>query len=728
MKTVKGKYGIEYLDIPVSFDIETSNFYEYKGMQIDDKEICNPDGSIKNIYKKYVEARASMWGWSLCIGEPVDKNCCIGRTWEEFTDLLKRMKEKWNLSPKRRLIIYVHNLGFDMCFFQYWLDWTGQQVSRGNARPIYAVSKDGFEFRCSWALTNCKLEDVQLYKPEHKDIKKLVGTIDYNLIRNSETVLTDQEKSYMRADVKVINALIIEEREIYGSVAAIPLTMAAKTRKYMDEHLLDDPKMQEWMENSTIDAKRYEMLRDVYNGGYIDSSPLYTATYSKDVNHIDLKSEYPSTLIYEKFPFGRGEYIGCPKDEKEFKYIIDNKCCIFKVKIYGIKSKNPNSMPLRLDKAKGRRFEYPVEKDGKILSAEIAELTVNEVQFKYLWKYYDWKTFQIKDMIVYDKRFLPSAFVRCVLELFQNKENATGKIAELAKILINAIYGCCSMDINKKKYKVTDTCWTETNYGLDKAILKYNDQLRRHEKWTDMKIGIWCASYSARNLLYGIEQMGSDYISANTDSIFYVNDHDDYINKYNEQIVKKANRVAHGLSIPVDRFIGKNGVYLGQWKKEDFDFVAQKTAICRMKALSGQRYIIEEKLAPEALKKALNDEDQKRRIYDTDKILHWTVSGPGEKKGCAEFLVQKSINEGVDPFELFDEDLQIPAESAKRPQHTKQIDRGEFRGRLTDYTGHTADYYERSFIHIGRGAFNLSERDQAIDDIIDGWQIDKKGA
>ena len=53
MKTVKGKYGIEYLDIPVSFDIETSNFYEYKGMQIDDKEICNPDGSIKNIYKKY---------------------------------------------------------------------------------------------------------------------------------------------------------------------------------------------------------------------------------------------------------------------------------------------------------------------------------------------------------------------------------------------------------------------------------------------------------------------------------------------------------------------------------------------------------------------------------------------------------------------------------------------------------------------------------------------------
>ena len=91
-------------------------------------------------------------------------------------------------------------------------------------------------------------------------------------------------------------------------------------------------------------------------------------------------------------------------------------------------------------------------------------------------------------------------------------------------------------------------------------------------------------------------------------------------------------------------------------------------------------------------------------------------------------MVQKSINEGVDPFELFDEDLQIPAESAKRPQHTKQIDRGEFRGRLTDYTGHTADYYERSFIHIGRGAFNLSERDQAIDDIIDGWQIDKKGA
>lgn len=60
-------------------------------------------------------------------------------------------------------------------------------------KPIYGITENGIEFRCSYLLSGYSLaklgEQLHKYKCE-----KLVGDLDYSLLRHSKTPLT-QKKS-----------------------------------------------------------------------------------------------------------------------------------------------------------------------------------------------------------------------------------------------------------------------------------------------------------------------------------------------------------------------------------------------------------------------------------------------------------------------------------------------------------------------------------------------------
>ena len=98
-KTIRTNKKIEYYNIPCCFDIEASSFY--------DNFIVRPENK-----------RALMYAWVFGIGEYV----VMGRTWEEFIDLTNTVSEILNLGASgkyhRRIICYVHNLGYDFQFFR----------------------------------------------------------------------------------------------------------------------------------------------------------------------------------------------------------------------------------------------------------------------------------------------------------------------------------------------------------------------------------------------------------------------------------------------------------------------------------------------------------------------------------------------------------------------------------------------------------------------------------
>ena len=171
VKSTRRNDGV-YYDISVSFDTETTSMYQ---------------GMPK-------EKFSFMYVWQFGIGGYY----CYGRHWSEFIRLLLKLKEYGNLSTEKKLIIYIHNLSFEFQFFRKLIPWSSV-FAVDNREPVKALSSWGIEFRDSLILSGYKLANVAKNLTKH-DIPKMVGDLDYSLIRNTKTSFTDKELGYMLND------------------------------------------------------------------------------------------------------------------------------------------------------------------------------------------------------------------------------------------------------------------------------------------------------------------------------------------------------------------------------------------------------------------------------------------------------------------------------------------------------------------------------------------------
>lgn len=199
-----------FVNSPAAFDIETSSFYDH---------------DVKC---------AITYEWTFGIGYIKDGEFrrlkTYGRTWEQFKLLLGVVKEILGLYDKRRLVVYVHNLPYEWQFMRKHFSWT-KVFFIDQRKPVYAICDMGIEFRCSLKLSGKSLantaNDLLKYKAQ-----KMVGDLDYSLIRTPNTPLTQTELGYCEADVEVILCYIQEKIEQEGDITRIPLTKTGYVRRY----------------------------------------------------------------------------------------------------------------------------------------------------------------------------------------------------------------------------------------------------------------------------------------------------------------------------------------------------------------------------------------------------------------------------------------------------------------------------------------------------------------
>ena len=164
-----------FLNKPIAFDIETSS--------------------------TYVEGDKFAFMYCWCLN--VDGSIIRGRTWEEFQNIIKSW-EKYNFN----IIIYVHNLPYEFQFLRKLFNIT--DVFATDIRKVLKckISKNVI-LKDSLILSGMNLET--LAKNLTKPMKKLVGDLDYNLVRTPKTPLTDKEWSYLEEDVNIIVEYIREQ-------------------------------------------------------------------------------------------------------------------------------------------------------------------------------------------------------------------------------------------------------------------------------------------------------------------------------------------------------------------------------------------------------------------------------------------------------------------------------------------------------------------------------------
>lgn len=672
----KQKTNIEYYNIPVSFDIESSSWYD----ENDDKV-------------------ANMYIWQM------DFNgfCFYGRTWNEYIATLQEITEILELDYYHRIIIYVHNLAYEFQFMRKWLD-VDTVFSVGGRQAINVVTNNGIEFKCSYILSNKSLASVADDLYEHK-IEKLKGDLDYTLIRHSETPLTDEELGYCLNDVKILEYYIREKMKDDGDITKIKLTSTGYVRSYVRDHCLGNDitdrakrrkqnvkyrKLMRALQIQSVDE--FKQLLRAFMGGFTHANPIAVGRTWHNGDSIDFTSSYPAVMVCKYFPMSDAETIKI-RSKAEFLHNINHYCCMFDIEFHNLRSKidyeNYFSYSKGLFTKEERDTNNVQLSNGRVVSADMFRITLTELDYKIAEQCYDWDSVTIYNFRRYHRGYLPKEIVECVLKFYNDKttlKDVEGKERQYGegKSLLNAIYGMIVTSICKDLDIYVGGEWDVEKANIEEVMNEYNKDQNRFlfYPW-----GIWVTAHARANLWTGILEYKDDYLYSDTDSIKGINteSHRDYINRYNNNIDTMMKKALEYHGLPLDSYKPKTikGIEkpLGYWD-DDGHFDTFKT-------LGAKRYLTECK--------------GKYKL---------TTAGVN-KYNTRDYLVKKAEENKCTPFDLFKDDLVIPKEHAGKLCRT-YIDI-EQDGYVQDYLGNWGEYHELTTCHLSESDYHLSLSDDFID-------------
>ena len=668
---VKSSKKITYLNVSASFDIEVSSFYK--------------DG----------EKQACMYAFVFGI----NGKCIIGRTWDEFMYICNYISNRYMLDRTHRLIVYVHNLAYEFQFIQHLFHWE-QIFALEKREPVKCVTTIGIEFRCSYLLSGYSLAHVGKNLHRYK-IQKMVGDLDYSLIRHSKTKLTDKELGYILHDGLVVMAYIQEKIEDEGNITFLPLTKTGYVRKYCRKQCLssNNPKkrvhtfIQYRMLMSSMQIQsvfEYQQLKRAFQGGFTHANAIYSTHVIENVGSYDECSAYPYAMVSEQYPMGKGKIVEI-HSTKEFLSYLKYYCCLFDITFIDLESTTSIDHPISFSKI--RDTGHIITDNGRVVSGDKFTTTITEQDFLIYRKFYKWKQIRVKNMIIYKKGYLPTPFVKSILDLYIKKtelKGVEGKEVEYmnSKEQLNSCYGMCVTDICRDEIVYDENGeenWSSSQADIETELNKYNASKNRFlfYPW-----GVWVTAYARKNLFGAIYEFGTDYCYSDTDSVKGINvdKHIGWINAYNKRVYRKL-------------------VIAMEHHHLDLNYIAPKTKDGRVKVL-GQ-------FECDGVYKRFKTYGAKRYMYeDTDNNIKLVVSGLN-RQYAVPYLKEQARKQNKDIFDMFNEEMYIPREFTGKNIHT-YLDETQS-GIVTDYLGNEGTYFEYSSIHMEGCEYSMSLADDYID-------------
>lgn len=702
---------VRYLNCPAAFDIETTST-EIGGEKI-----------------------AFMYHWQFGINGAV----FMGRTWDEFVELIERIARFYYTSGTKRVVIFIENEAFEFQFMRKYFDWE-YVFSLDERRPVAALTTLGIEFRCSYILSGYSLEKIGENLMTYK-CKKLVGQYDYSKIRHCDTPLIQTELNYCEMDVRVVMAYIQEKIEEDGSIANLLLTKTSYVRQYVRRHTIynsDKTEAKEYkklVKRLTLEPDEYLLAHEAFTGGFTHGNPDYIDTtlevgkkingkVIKSLHSIDFTSSYPSSLIAFKYPMSKG-YKHDITSKKEFlKYYNSSKLVsIFKIRLINLQAKDnvpDNILSLSkcfTDEEHTIKMSHhdAITNNGRIVMAYTdVYTTITNVDFEALTYFYDFD-YEVTTMWTYKADYLPKPFIECILYFYKLKtalKNVPGMEAEYqwAKGMLNALFGMCVTDICRDDIIYNDLQeWDSEEHdfaGISTLIYDYNNSKTRFLSYL---WGVFCTAYSRANLYSGLLEFNEDYIYSDTDSIKCINieDHMTYFNNYNFWIVNCLENTLKHYNIdpaeisPLDK--KGNPHPMGVW-----DWETQNDPYLKFKSLGAKRYL----------------------TYQQKKGYSLTVAGLPKNTGELDdnnhmiTTIQKLVDhygeDGI--FDAFKNDLVVSPDETNKLLLTYVDEPCE--GGIVDYLGYVGHYSELSYVHMSKIGFEFS-RDKAFMDYLLGVKTER---
>lgn len=696
-----------YYNSPNSFDIETTSYIR------DDKKL------------------AFMYMWSFALEDYV----IVGRTWQEFIDVCSAITDSMVTYSRRRFVVYVHNLSFEFQWLRKWFEWE-KVFSLDRREPILAVTTTGIEFRCSYVLSGYALKDLPV-----KEHKKLVGAIDYGLVRHSETPLQKSELAYSIRDVQTVVEYIGNKITEDGNITKIPMTKTGYVRLACRRSCFGKGKHGEkydsyinMISKLTLFPEEYSMLKDGFQGGFTHANALYVRRCERGINgkhflenvgSFDITSDYPAEMVAENgFPMSKGKFYNNPS-RRLVKESIANYFCILDVSFYDLEDVVHIDNPISLSRCTDYSKKGVVLNNGRVVCAPYVRMTITHIDLEIINACYQYKRFIVHRLIRYKRGYLPKEFITQVLEFYKAKttlkglsgfDPVTGEDYERkymwGKENVNATFGCTVTDVCQPLIVYDNDAvkiWDEKEVNILETLKKYNSQKNRFlfYPW-----GVAITSFARRRLWGVILAVGWDYVYSDTDSVKILNPekHLHIFKKSDEIITRKLQKAIEHHGLTWDDVAPKNQKgepkQLGLWEWEH--------TYSKFRTCGAKRYICE---YDDALEVKRYDETGKQHIDKYNLTL--TVSGLNKKSAIPYLLKKYKTNENV--FKHFTQGLEVPPPFSGR-MVSYYID-DETSGNIIDYLGNRYTCVERSSVALENTSYTMDYADsyERYKAYIDGW-------
>lgn len=607
------KQTIEYINVAAAFDIESTTIETEK------------DSNGKYITSPF----AFMYHWQLCIKDKV----VFGRTWEEFQTFLKCVRFHMDLSLEKRLVIYVHSLPYEFQFMKEFIS-IESLFAKDKKKPLKVVTTDGFEFRCSYTLSNrslasfCENENAIYYKQTNV-------AYNYSKIRTPNTRLTNDELSYCYCDVRGL-CECIESLMKEDDLANIPMTNTGYVRRayraVMTKHF------NEFTRKGRLTVEQYEMCKRAFRGGNTHANRFYANMILHDVFSFDISSSYPSDIAMGDYPIGKFQKVTIDSMEK-LRYYMTKYCMVMDIEFFDIKLKGNTPIPY-IDIAHCFKQAKIVNDNGRVLTADYIRMTITNVDLEIIMNTYDVDEFIVTNAIYAEKGKLPKELREKMMEFYYKKTTLKG-IDGLeydymkSKNMLNATFGMMVTDLvhDETIYDQDTMKWDINTANIEEAIDKFYKN-RNNFLWYQW--GIFVTANSRKRLQDMIDVVGDDIVYIDTDSIKFLDrKHIAEFEELNKKLIKKAEE--NDVVAYVD-YKGKR-YHLGTWDNETKHLV--HGCYRRFKTLGAKKYCYDELSRykhTKKFKKARFNFTRWNYIFlgKGNKItkFHITVSGMGKVKGA----------------------------------------------------------------------------------------------
>lgn len=522
-----------------TFDIETTSYIILDGKQYQATEYLK----FNEKDRERCEYRTCMYIWMLGINDVV----YYGRYWDELKLFLLEIEKN---VPERK-IIFVHNLAFEFQFLKSIFHFQ-EVTARKSHKVMTALMRDyNIMFKCSYLMSNCALKFLpDLFK---LPVKKMVGDLDYSLIRHNETELTEKELGYCEHDCLVVYHYILFELSTYERVDKIPTTATGHVRRELMQLTLNDLGYKRIVRKSiNTDPIVYNRLQSCFAGGYTHANWIYTDDIIKDVDSYDETSAYPYVLVTHKFPskeFRKGNIKRKEDMMKHFAYILTVRFKNLKCKYYNNFISNS-----KCNMIKGAKYD-----NGRIIEAEELEIVLTDVDFYFILDTYECE-YEILESWWSLYNYLPKKFIEFVLDKYVLKtkyKNVPEKELEYQKEKgkFNALYGMSVTNTIRDEviYKDEMEEWFEeklTNEDIEEKL-----QAEKKKGFLSFSYGVWTTAWARDNLLRRLIELDPYVLYADTDSLKLKKGYNKEIfEKYNKSVEDKIRFVSKILHIPFDKF------------------------------------------------------------------------------------------------------------------------------------------------------------------------------